>query len=57
MLTNITKPAKFTKPNNSHFLPNPQSFMTTRRGKWIFTNFRILLKSGSSLKIIMGKLK
>ena len=55
ILTNILNPTKRAK-TKSHYSLILQGCMNTRSGRALFRNFRILLDSGSSLTIIMGKL-
>ena len=55
ILTDILNPTKCIK-TKSHYSPILQGCMNTRSGRKLFKNFRILLDSGSSSTIIMGKL-
>ena len=55
ILTNILNPTKRAK-TKSHYSLILQGCMNTRSGRALFRNLRILLDSGSSLTIIMGKL-
>ena len=56
VLSNLLNPAKRKKSKISHSLPILQVCLNTRSRNRKFTNFRILLRSRSILKIVMGKL-
>ena len=53
LLHDRTNPPKFTKTLNSYFSPIIHGCMNTRKGKFKFKNFRILLDSGCSVMIVM----
>ena len=55
LLHDITNPPKHTKQLNSHFYPILYGFINTRKVKLKFKNFRILLDSGRSSTIVIGK--
>ena len=52
-INNTPKRAKILSSRYSHIL---HGCMNTRKGKVKFKNFRILLESGCSSKIVMGRL-
>ena len=56
LLHYIINTTKRTKTFNIHYSPIIQGFMNTRKGKARFKNFLILLYSGCSSTIIMGRL-
>ena len=56
LLYDILNPPKCTKKLNNHYYPIIHECMNTRKGKTKFKNFRILLDSGGSSKIVMGRL-
>ena len=56
LLHDIINPQKRTKILNSHYYPILQGCMNTRKGKAMFKTFLILVESGCSSTIIMGRL-
>ena len=56
LLYNIINPPKRAKTLNIHYSPIIHVFMNTRRGKAKFKNCRILLDSGCSSTIVLGRL-
>ena len=56
VLSNILNPMKRAKSKNNHYSPILQGCMNTRSGRGENRNFWILLDSGSSSTILMGKL-
>ena len=56
LLHYIINPPKRTKNLNSHYSPILHRCMDTRKGKSMFNNFRILLDSGCSSTVLMGRL-
>ena len=56
LLHDIINPPKLTKSLNRHYSPIIHGCMNTRKYKEKFKNFRILLDSGCSSTIVMGRL-
>ena len=56
LLHDTLNPPKHTKSLNIHYYPIIQICMNTRKGKAGFKKFQILLDSGCSSTIIMGRL-
>ena len=56
LLHDIINPPKHTKKLNSRYSPILNGCMNTRRGKAKFNKFRIVLDSGCSFTLIMGRL-
>ena len=56
LLLDILNSPKLTKHLNSHYYPIIYGYMNTRKGKSKFKKFRILLDSGCSSTIVMGRL-
>ena len=54
VLTNIINPIKHPRSKNIHYSPILQGCMNTHSGRANFINFRIMLDSGRSSKIVMG---
>ena len=56
LLHDIINPSRHTKQLNSHYSPIIHGCINTRKGKKKFRKFRILLDSGCSSAIVMGRL-
>ena len=56
LLHDIINPLKRAKKLNSHYSPILHGCMNTRKGKARFKRFHILLDSGCSSTILMGRL-
>ena len=56
LLHDIINPPKRAKKSNSHYSPILHGCMNTRNGKAKFKIFRILLESGCSSTIVMGRI-
>ena len=56
LLHDRINPPKRAKTLNNHYSPIINRFMNTRNGREKFNNFRILLDSGCSSMILMGRL-
>ena len=56
IISTILNPMKSAKSKNSNYSPRLKGCMNTLSGNSKFINFRILLDSGSSSTIVMGKL-
>ena len=56
LIHDIINPPKHAKKLNSHHSPIIHGFMATRKGRDKFKNFSIILDSGCSSKIVMGRL-
>ena len=55
LLHDIINPPKRTKKLNIHYSPILHGCMNTRKGRAKFKNFRILLDSGCSSAILIGR--
>ena len=55
LIHDIINPPKRTTILNSHYSPILHGCMNTRKGRARFKNFRILLESGCSSTIVMGR--
>ena len=56
LLHDIINPPKRAKNINSHYSPITHECMNTRKGRANFKNFQIILDSGCSSKVVMGRL-
>ena len=56
VLTHILNPTKHEKSKYDHYLPILLGCMNTHSGREEFRNFRIILDSGISSTIVIGKL-
>ena len=56
LLHDVLNPPKLNKSLNIHYSHILQGCMNIRKGKAKFKNFRILLDSGCSFKILMGRM-
>ena len=56
VLNNLLNPTKHAKEKNSYYSPILQGYINIRSRRENFRNFRILLDSGRSSIIVMGKL-
>ena len=56
VLSSFLKPMKRAKRKNSHYSPILQSCMSTHSRRAKFKNFQILLDSGNSSTILIGRL-
>ena len=56
LLHDILNPSKHTKHLNIHYSPILHGCMNTRKGREYFKRFQILLDSGCSSTIVMGRL-
>ena len=55
LLYNIINPPKHAKKLNTHCSPIIHGYMNTREGKAEFKNFPVLLDSGCSYMIVIGR--
>ena len=56
IIYDMINPPKRAKNMNSNYSPILHGFMNTRHGREKFRKFRIILDSGYSSKIVMGRL-
>ena len=56
LLHDIINPPRCTKHLNSHYSPIIHGCINTRKAKTKFSKFRILLDSGCSFAVVMGRL-
>ena len=55
VISNPLNPTKCTKFKINHYSPILQGCMSTRSGREMFSNFQIILDSGRSSIIVLGK--